>query len=53
MKTSVALAIVFLLGLAAITAGVTWLVHPGAGLITGGTMAAYVAYRLETTRGGA
>lgn len=46
MKTI--LTVVFLLGLAAITAGFT-LLHPAAGLIIGGSLASYVAHRLDAT----
>ncbi len=42
--------IVFLLGLAAITAG-CWILHPAAGLIVGGTLVAYIAHRLDVTAG--
>ncbi len=45
MKTA-GLAVVFLLGLAAIVAGCA-LLHPAAGLIAGGALAAYTAYRLD------
>jgi hypothetical protein len=42
------LTIVFLLGLAAIAAGFA-IVHPAAGLVVGGALAAYTADRLDAT----
>ncbi len=42
-------AIVFVLGLAAITVGCA-ILHPAAGFIVGGALASFVAERLDATR---